>query len=118
MPDPFPGLSPPPNFKFLARAQKGSGNETSGSARRGLWSAGKGAVGEGVDRGAVGEGVGTGSDKLSIVQGKLQVANEQLSSCRSRSQSSGSNRQDPEGNGLGVCGAQDASRGRLEVRRG
>ena len=27
--DPFPGLSPPPNFKFLARAQKGSGNETS-----------------------------------------------------------------------------------------
>ena len=28
LPDPFPGLSPPPNFKFLARAQKGSGNET------------------------------------------------------------------------------------------
>ena len=49
---------------------------------RGLWSAGKGAVGEGVDRGAVGVGVGTGNDKLSIVQGKLQVANEQLSSCR------------------------------------
>ena len=31
-PDPFPGLSPPPNFKFLARAQKGSGNETSDRA--------------------------------------------------------------------------------------
>ena len=28
LPDLFPGLSPPPNFKFLARAQKGSGNET------------------------------------------------------------------------------------------
>ena len=33
LPDPFPGLSPPPNFKFLARAQKGSGNET----RHGLY---------------------------------------------------------------------------------
>ena len=29
LPDPCQGLPPPTNFKFLARAQKGSGNETS-----------------------------------------------------------------------------------------
>ena len=28
LPDPCQGLPPPTNFKFLARAQKGSGNET------------------------------------------------------------------------------------------